>query len=247
MGKLYDRHSRFIGYWNSNVVYDRHHRVKGYIQDNYMLDPYGSPLSFFYNNAFYTMNGVPWAFYDGNAVRDMSGRRLGKAGKNLSGLLSAGLLLGEGVGWYAPSDYNSNPRYAEKSNEPDQDVPGRYTINNPRENSQRPLSNNSYNARDDANGDRRIEAVNYEANNYAAPQNRTGFPGLGNFRVGDSMRGIMSKGKTVLNVVGALGGQDSTPYGGLKVIGNFAGRYFMSNPQAALSLLSRLSKIGLLK
>ncbi|MDP4089004.1 MAG: hypothetical protein Q8930_06995 [Bacillota bacterium] len=247
MGKLYDRHNRMAGYWEDNVVYDRHHRIKGYIQDNMLLDASGNPLSYVYNDAFYNMNGIPWGYYDGRVLRDMSGRRLGSAGKGWPGLLSSALLFGEGIGWYIP-DYEDNAavdvrgrreptRYVQENNDP----PAR-RVNAPR----RPVANANAGQTNAPQPQGAVPAGNGLSNSGTA-KGGLSLPLLGNLNVGGSMQNAMKIGRNVLSTVGEFGGQNSTPFGGFKVIGNLAGRYIMSNPQALFSIIGRISSMGLLR
>ena len=266
VGKIYDRHDRLTGYWNDNVVYDRKHRIKGFIQDNMLLDAYGTPLSYIYNDAFYTTNGTPWAYYDGKSIRDLYGNRLGRGTKSWPGILSSALIFGEGIGWY-PRNYeyieNTNREYA-KPPAPQPQAPRNnqtlprgsnrrnqndYVENDYRQNSRTPApqiakNNNNYRPISDSEDTMNREL---DTNGNIAPQNQSGLFGLINPKLGGSMKNIFGTGKTILNTVGSIGGQGGTPIGGAKVIGNLAGRYLMNNPQAAFSLLGRLSKMGFIK
>jgi hypothetical protein len=104
MEKVYDRKGRLAGYLKGSGVYDNHHKIIGYIQDPMLLDANGTPIAYAANNVLYTTWGAPWAYYDGRIIRDLSGKALGRVNNSWPGMLSAGLLLGQGVGW-SPAGY----------------------------------------------------------------------------------------------------------------------------------------------
>ncbi|WP_341456640.1 5-fold beta-flower protein [Clostridium oryzae] len=93
MGRIYDRHDEYVGYFRDNRIYNKRNELIGYMENNVAYDINSSPVLYFYDDKFYWMNGMPWAYFNGRAIRDLNGNYIGSAANTLPSLIAAGLIF----------------------------------------------------------------------------------------------------------------------------------------------------------